>query len=287
MPKPLDVAILRLCDLIDDYNNIDPTSSTQVLLGVGKDDLKNAADELRAVLTAQARAVVEPAATPAPAATGIDTSAAVHLIVFDDRDRAPEFWTDARAAYKRFDDVSLQWNAHLYAKVKSNSRDDPHYARNIAVDTAMPAEPVGQIVANDPVHGWHMKALKPWNEIGEGTMLYAGFPPRVTQSMVEIQDRIIDQLEASEKRLASLRGKYGLRDPVDLEALASILKAEHEQVSKDVEAKRLAGPIDSNHEYSAALGGRAVTRRIVREVAALLTGETANNFLLTAGMNDD
>lgn len=37
-------------------------------------------------------------------------------------------------------------------------------------------EVVGKIVANDPVHGWHMQALKPWDEIGDGTVLYAAHP---------------------------------------------------------------------------------------------------------------
>lgn len=34
-------------------------------------------------------------------------------------------------------------------------------------------EPVGEVVADHTVHGWHMQALKPWNEIGAGTKLYA------------------------------------------------------------------------------------------------------------------
>jgi hypothetical protein len=38
------------------------------------------------------------------------------------------------------------------------------------------AEPVGKVVANHPVHGWHMEALKPWNEIGDGTLLFAAAP---------------------------------------------------------------------------------------------------------------
>lgn len=71
-------------------------------------------------------------------------------------------------------------------------------------------EAVGEIIANDPVHGWHMNAFKPWNEIGEGTLLYAGLPPRVTQSMVDTQNKIIDQLEASNSRLDTLRAKYGI-----------------------------------------------------------------------------
>jgi hypothetical protein len=282
MDNSLSAAALRLCDLIDAFSNIAKAACQGVDMGA----LKNAADELRAALDGQT--ATEDARGPNSVSTpAVNTSGAAHLIVFDDRDRVPEFWPDAKLAHKRFEDVSLAWNAHLYAKVKSNSRDDPHYSRNIAVDTAMPAEPVGQIVANDPVHGWHMKALKPWNEIGEGTMLYAGFPPRVTQSMVGVQDNIIDQLEALQKRLVSIRGKYGLRAPADLEALASILKAEHEQAISVAEAKRLTGPIDSNHEYSAALGRRAATRRIARDVAALLTDETAATFLIMIGVNHD
>ncbi|TCK39691.1 Ead/Ea22-like protein [Paraburkholderia sp. BL8N3] len=34
-------------------------------------------------------------------------------------------------------------------------------------------EEVGVVVADDPVHGWHMHATKPWDEIGAGTELYA------------------------------------------------------------------------------------------------------------------
>lgn len=80
----------------------------------------------------------------------------------------------------------------------------------IAADRQCDAQAVGEIVANDPVHGWHMRALMPWNEIGEGTLLYAGLPPRVTQSMVDAQNKILDQLEASRERLDALKEKYGI-----------------------------------------------------------------------------
>jgi hypothetical protein len=33
--------------------------------------------------------------------------------------------------------------------------------------------PVGKIIANDPVHGWHMQPLIDWEQIGDGTLLYA------------------------------------------------------------------------------------------------------------------
>jgi hypothetical protein len=41
-----------------------------------------------------------------------------------------------------------------------------------AVPSAAPAIPVGEVVANDPVHGWHMRPLVDWEAIGAGTKLY-------------------------------------------------------------------------------------------------------------------
>jgi hypothetical protein len=86
----------------------------------------------------------------------------------------------------------------------------------IAADRQCDAQAVGEVVANDPVHGWHVRALKPWNEIGEGALLYAGLPPRVTQSVVEAQNKILNQLEASSARLNALRAKYDI--PLDAES---------------------------------------------------------------------
>lgn len=36
--------------------------------------------------------------------------------------------------------------------------------------------PVGEIVANDPVHGWHFQPSIGWEAIGAGTKLYAEAP---------------------------------------------------------------------------------------------------------------
>lgn len=36
--------------------------------------------------------------------------------------------------------------------------------------------PVGEIVANDPVHGWHFKPYIGWEEIGAGTKLFSEAP---------------------------------------------------------------------------------------------------------------
>jgi len=38
------------------------------------------------------------------------------------------------------------------------------------------AEPVGKIIGSDPILGWHMHALVPWEEIGAETLLYATQP---------------------------------------------------------------------------------------------------------------
>jgi hypothetical protein len=41
-----------------------------------------------------------------------------------------------------------------------------------AAPSAAPAIPVGEVIANDPIHGWHMRALVDWEAIGSGTKLY-------------------------------------------------------------------------------------------------------------------
>ena len=49
------------------------------------------------------------------------------LIYFDDQDRRPEIFTDEGAALKRYEDISISWNAHLFVLVNSNSRDAEKY----------------------------------------------------------------------------------------------------------------------------------------------------------------
>lgn len=49
-----------------------------------------------------------------------------YIIKYDDADQEDEQFVGAgarEAALKRFDMISLNWNAHLYVKLKSNSRD--------------------------------------------------------------------------------------------------------------------------------------------------------------------
>lgn len=46
-----------------------------------------------------------------------------YLIVFDDQDRKPELCIGSEVARLRYEQISMSWNAHLYVKIDSNSRD--------------------------------------------------------------------------------------------------------------------------------------------------------------------
>lgn len=48
----------------------------------------------------------------------------LYLIMFDDTEVPVETMFGEEVAHKRFEQVSQNWNAHLFVKVKSNSRDD-------------------------------------------------------------------------------------------------------------------------------------------------------------------
>lgn len=99
--------------------------------------------------------------------------------------------------------------------------------------------PVGEIVANDPAHGWCMKALKPWNEIGEGTLLYAA--PATTASASDVACSSCD-LTMEESRWLAGRG-----DPVAQEDEPSIL----DEVEQRTEKIRLAhaNPADRSRTH--------------------------------------
>lgn len=55
----------------------------------------------------------------------------VCLIWFEDADAAPEIITNRAVAERRFEMISSSWNAHLFAKLKSNDRNDPYAGGNI------------------------------------------------------------------------------------------------------------------------------------------------------------
>lgn len=52
-----------------------------------------------------------------------------HVIIFDDADRRPLTFTGSSArkgALKAWEDVSKSWNAHLFVRIASNTRDDSY-----------------------------------------------------------------------------------------------------------------------------------------------------------------
>lgn len=68
---------------------------------------------------------------------------AIFLIHYDDQDQRPEIWTGEAAGRARFKTVGMSWNAHLFVKVASNSRDDIYADSNAPMldDIAQPAPP--------------------------------------------------------------------------------------------------------------------------------------------------
>jgi uncharacterized protein YpiB (UPF0302 family) len=58
-----------------------------------------------------------------------------HMIVFDDADVKPIMFAGSgsrHAALKTFEKISHNWNAHLFVRIASNSRDDKHPVAAVA-----------------------------------------------------------------------------------------------------------------------------------------------------------
>lgn len=83
---------------------------------------------------------VEPAVVPDDSSW---RNRAVFLIHYDDQDMRPETWTGEAAGRARFKAISTSWNAHLFVKVASNSRDD-YRANNNAPMLAAAPQPAAQ-----------------------------------------------------------------------------------------------------------------------------------------------
>ncbi|QAZ38464.1 hypothetical protein C1M51_02955 [Methylibium sp. Pch-M] len=76
-----------------------------------------------------------------PAAQAVpDLSKVPFLIYFDDYDRRPGVVVGEAAAREVFRQISVNWNAHLFVKIASNTRDD-RYARHNATLAASPPAP--------------------------------------------------------------------------------------------------------------------------------------------------
>ena len=82
-----------------------------------------------AIASLERLAAPPPLSPPATGNVGADTSSgenAIWAIVFDDTERRHEIVQGERAARARFKQISDNWNAHLFVKIASNSRDDRH-----------------------------------------------------------------------------------------------------------------------------------------------------------------
>lgn len=80
------------------------------------------------------------AAARALLATKSSASDAVFLIYFDDADVRPQIVHGQGGAEAMFERVSMQWNAHLFVKVRSNTRDDPSYHANVQLAESVQAQ---------------------------------------------------------------------------------------------------------------------------------------------------
>lgn len=110
--------------------------------------MREAAQKL-AVICAEDRAASSARPTPETAEAVPDP---VHLIFFDDQDRRPEIFAGrgaTAAAHHRFKVISAQWNAHLFVKLKSNSRDD-----QFAKDNASICAPAAEAVQLGVIRKW-------------------------------------------------------------------------------------------------------------------------------------
>jgi hypothetical protein len=86
-----------------------------------------------------------------------DADQVPYLIVYDDVDQQAEPVIGGTRARYRFKQISGSWNAHLYVKIESNSRDETFPSARIAppAPAAQPeakAEPVQHIPANFTTH---------------------------------------------------------------------------------------------------------------------------------------
>lgn len=92
-------------------------------------ELSNDWDEVQALLAAP---VVE-----RQEAVGIE-GMPQYLILFDDTERPVETMFGEQIARKRYADISMSWNAHLFVKIDSNSRDAMFAKNNATVYTSPP-----------------------------------------------------------------------------------------------------------------------------------------------------
>jgi hypothetical protein len=117
------------------------------------------------------------AASPTKAQALADTDQVPYLIVFDDQDRENEPVIGGTRAHYRFKQISGSWNAHLFVKIASNSRDEKYPSASLAA-------PAGQGSATSG----EAAAIRPWQERRPGGKM---------DSQVEYMQAEIDDLRTA------------------------------------------------------------------------------------------
>jgi hypothetical protein len=103
-------------------------------------------DEARTYGEACARAAIAGAAEP------VALDSVPFLVYFDDYERRPEVIIGEAAARERFRQVSASWNAHLFVKVASNTRDDTYAKANaVLASPPPPTQAPSQPPVDEPV----------------------------------------------------------------------------------------------------------------------------------------
>jgi len=128
----------------------------------------------------------------------------VFAILFDDHDVRPEIWIGEAAGRARFAAVSANWNAHLFVKIASNSRDDPRANDNAVLAGAQEraAEPpalreaLAELVA--------LKDLKDEIERDMGSFYFLDHPDQWHKKLDGYRRRKAAAGQAARAALASL-----------------------------------------------------------------------------------
>lgn len=104
---------------------------------------------------------------PALAKTEQDLSNVPFAIIFDDHDVRHEIVVGEAGARARFARISDNWNAHLFVKVQSNTRDDSYHAKNARIcgstsETSEAAHPDAGILQVRRIEGRRARDSAAW-----------------------------------------------------------------------------------------------------------------------------
>lgn len=113
-----------------------------------------------------------------------------YLILFDDTERPVETMFGEEIARKRYADISMSWNAHLFVKIDSNSRD-AMFAKNNATVVTSPPAPVAVVP-----DGWKLVPVEPTElMIRRGDQNYSWSVSKIYKAMIEDAPACLDKVK--------------------------------------------------------------------------------------------